>query len=106
MSLSSAKMKISNPGKAEVLGLTTGWKQALRALQYRNYRLYFGGQGISLFGTWMQRIAMSWLVYRLTDSAFMLGLIGFAGSIPSFIFGPLTGVMADLSTISNPIDGT
>ncbi len=72
-----------------------GWRRMLRALQYRNYRLYFGGQGISLIGTWMQRIAMSWLVYRLTDSAFMLGLIGFAGSIPSFIFGPLAGVLAD-----------
>ncbi len=88
-------MKISNQEKAEELGAITGWKRALRALRYRNYRLYFGGQGISLIGTWMQRIAMSWLVYRLTDSAFMLGLIGFAGSIPSFIFGPLAGVLAD-----------
>jgi MFS family permease len=91
----SAEMKISQQGKAEELGVTTGWKRALRALQYRNYRLYFGGQGISLIGTWMQRIAMSWLVYRLTNSAFMLGLIGFAGSIPSFIFGPIAGVLAD-----------
>ena len=88
-------MKISQLGKTEELGVTTGWKRALRALQYRNYRLYFGGQGISLIGTWMQRIAMSWLVYRLTDSAFMLGLIGFAGSLPSLIFGPLAGVLAD-----------
>lgn len=90
-----SQMKMSQLGKAEEVGVTIGWKRALRALQYRNYRLYFGGQGISLVGTWMQRIAMSWLVYRLTDSAFMLGLIGFAGSIPSFIFGPLAGVLAD-----------
>ena len=93
--LLSAKMEKVRPGKVEKLGVATGWKRTLRALQYRNYRLYFGGQGISLVGTWMQRVAMSWLVYRLTDSAFMLGLIGFAGSIPSFIFGPLAGVLAD-----------
>ena len=74
---------------------TTGWKRTIRALQSRNYRLYFGGQGISLIGTWMQRIAMSWLVYRLTDSAFMLGLIGFASSVPSFVLGPLAGVLSD-----------
>lgn len=93
--LLSAKMKNSRLGKVKELGVATGWKRAIRALQYRNYRLYFGGQGISLVGTWMQRIAMSWLVYRLTDSAFMLGLIGFVGSIPSFMFGPLAGVLAD-----------
>ncbi len=89
------KMKTSQPGKTHELGVFIGWNRTLRAFQSRNYSLYFGGQGISLIGTWMQRIAMSWLVYRLTDSAFMLGLIGFAGSIPSFIFGPLAGVAAD-----------
>lgn len=72
-----------------------GWRRMARALRYRNYRLYFGGQGISLIGTWMQRIAMSWLVFRLTDSAFMLGAIGFAGSLPSFLMGPFAGVLAD-----------
>lgn len=66
-----------------------------RALHYKNYRLFFGGQGVSLVGTWMQQIAMSWLVYRLTDSAFLLGLIGFAGQIPTFLLAPVAGVFAD-----------
>jgi len=67
----------------------------IRALHYRNYRLFFSGQGISLVGTWMQQIAISWLVYRLTDSAFLLGLIGFAGQIPTFLLAPVAGVFAD-----------
>ena len=50
----------------------------LRAFAYRNYRLFFGGQSVSLVGTWMQQVAMSWLVYRLTGSAFLLGVVGFA----------------------------
>ena len=66
-----------------------------RALYSRNYRLFFGGQGISLIGTWMQQIAMSWLVYRLTNSAFFLGLIGFSSQICSFIFSPFAGVLSD-----------
>ncbi|HSB07305.1 MAG TPA: MFS transporter [Thermodesulfobacteriota bacterium] len=65
------------------------------ALQYRNYRLFFGGQGVSLIGTWMQRIAMSWLVYRLTNSAFLLGLVGFTSQIPLFLLTPFAGVLAD-----------
>lgn len=68
---------------------------AARSLRYRNFRLYFTGQGISLIGTWMHRIAMSWLVYRLTGSAFMLGLVGFAGRIPTLLLAPLAGVAAD-----------
>lgn len=66
-----------------------------RALQYRNYRLFFTGQGISLIGTWMQQIALSWLVYRLTDSVFMLGMVTFANQIPAFVLGPFAGVAAD-----------
>jgi hypothetical protein len=50
-----------------------------RALRSRNYRLFFAGQGVSLIGTWITRIAASWLVYRLTESAFLLGLVGFFG---------------------------
>ena len=65
------------------------------ALRYRNYRLFFGGQGVSLIGTWMQRIAMSWLVYRLTNSAFLLGLVGFTSQIPLFLLTPFAGVLAD-----------
>lgn len=62
------------------------------ALRSRNYRLFFAGQLVSLIGTWMQQIAMSWLAYRLTDSAAMLGLMGFAGQIPILLFGTLAGV--------------
>jgi MFS family permease len=66
-----------------------------RALRYRNYRLYFFGQGISLIGTWLTRVATGWLVYRLTDSAFLLGVVGFSGQIPIFLLSPLSGVLAD-----------
>ena len=66
-----------------------------RALGHRNYRLFFCGQIISLIGTWMQSIAQAWLVYRLTKSPFLLGLVGFAGQIPVFLFAPLGGLFAD-----------
>jgi MFS family permease len=65
------------------------------ALRHRNYRLFFCGQGISLIGTWMQKIAVSWLVYRMTNSVFMLGIVGFVGQIPTFIVAPFGGVIAD-----------
>jgi len=68
---------------------------AVRALRARNYRLFFGGQSISLIGTWMTRIATSWLVYRLTGSAVLLGVVGFASQIPSFLLGPIAGVLVD-----------
>jgi len=67
----------------------------LRAFRYRNYRLFFGGQSISLVGTWMQQIAMSWLVYRMTGSVFLLGVVGFASQIPVSILAPFAGVLAD-----------
>ncbi len=70
-------------------------KHILRALRYRNYRLFFCGQMISLVGTWMQYLAMSWLVYRLTNSAFALGVIGFASQITTFFISPFSGVWAD-----------
>ncbi|MDB5261675.1 MAG: transporter [Adhaeribacter sp.] len=69
--------------------------EMFRALQYPNYRLFFMGQGVSLIGTWMQQIAMSWLVYRLTDSVFLLGVLGFASQVPSFLIGPFAGVVSD-----------
>src|SRR5512137_238405 len=72
-----------------------GLRLIFRALYSRNYRLFFGGQGISLIGTWMQQIAMSWLVYRLTDSAFLLGLIGFTSQVPVFVLTSFAGVFAD-----------
>src|ERR1700722_13742053 len=66
-----------------------------RALRHRNYRHFFGGQGTSLIGTWLTRVAMSWLVYRLTHSAFLLGVVGFASQIPTFLVAPLAGVLID-----------
>ena len=71
------------------------WKFAVRALRYRNYRLFFGGQSVSLIGTWMTRIATSWLVYRLTHSAFLLGVAGFSLQIPILLLGPFAGVWVD-----------
>jgi MFS family permease len=67
----------------------------LRALESRNFRLFFIGQSVSLVGTWMQQVAISWLIYRLTGSAVLLGVVSFAGQIPSFLFSPLAGVFAD-----------
>ncbi len=68
-----------------------------RALAHRNYRLFFVGQGVSLIGTWMTRIATGWLVFRLSgpDSAFLLGLVGFAGQVPTFFLAPLAGALVD-----------
>ncbi len=68
---------------------------AFRSLKHGNYRLFFAGQGISLIGTWMQQLAMSWLVYRMTHSALLLGIVGFSGMIPSFLLAPFAGVLAD-----------
>ena len=72
-----------------------GLRLIFRALSHRNYRLFFGGQGISLIGTWMQQIAMSWLAYRLTGSALLLGVVGFTSRIPTFLLASLAGVLAD-----------
>ncbi len=68
---------------------------ALRAFRYRNFRLYFFGQSMSLLGTWIQQVAMSWLVYRMTGSAFLLGVTAFASQAPVLIFAPLGGLWAD-----------
>ena len=64
-----------------------------RALRSRNYRLFFSGQGVSLVGTWITRIATSWLVYRLTGSELLLGVVGFCGQIPTLVLAPFTGVL-------------
>jgi MFS family permease len=66
-----------------------------RSFHHRNYRLFFSGQLVSLIGTWMQMVAQSWLVYRLTGSAALLGLVGFAGQIPIMLFSPIGGAVAD-----------
>lgn len=70
-------------------------RHLLRALRSRNYRLFVAGQGISLVGTWMQGVAMSWLVYRLTGSAMLLGVVGFVSQIPTLFISPVAGVLAD-----------
>jgi MFS family permease len=67
----------------------------LRALGSRNYRLFFGGQSVSLVGTWITRIATSWLVYRLTGSELLLGVVGFCGQIPTLVLAPFAGVLVD-----------
>lgn len=67
----------------------------VRALRHRNYRLFFGGQSLSLVGTWITRVATSWLVYRLTGSEFLLGVVAFAGQIPLLLLAPIGGVIGD-----------
>jgi MFS family permease len=72
-----------------------GLKLIFRALAHKNYRLFFGGQSISLIGTWMQQIAINWLIFRLTHSAFLLGVVGFTSRIPTFLLASFAGVLAD-----------
>src|SRR5579863_9037173 len=74
---------------------TSRWRVMFRALQHRNFQLFFGGQLISLIGTWMDTVAEAWLVYRLTHSSLLLGITAFAGQIPVFLLAPLGGVVAD-----------
>jgi len=75
--------------------INTGVSHAWRALRHRNFRLFFGGQSISLIGSWMTLVATRWLVYRLTGSALLLGTVGFVGQIPSFLLAPFAGVWMD-----------
>ena len=77
------------------MNFSSGINTIFRSLRYRNYRLFFGGQSISLIGTWMQRIALPWLVYHVTDSALLLGVVSFAGQIPTFLIAPFAGVITD-----------
>ncbi|HZU33451.1 MAG TPA: MFS transporter, partial [Candidatus Angelobacter sp.] len=71
------------------------FSHAWRALRHRNFKLFFFGQSISVIGTWMTRLATSWLVYRLTHSALLLGVVSFAGQIVSFLLGPFAGVWVE-----------
>jgi len=94
------RLESENPPANSTPGTTSRahgatWKFALRALRSRNYRLFFTGQTVSLIGTWMTQIATSWLVYRLTGSAWLLGIVGFASRIPTFFLGPFAGVWVD-----------
>ena len=82
------------------------WQAAGRALRHRNFQLFFSGQLISLIGTWMQTVAQSWLVYRLTGSGLLLGSVGFASQIPVFLIAPLGGITADRSNRQRVVIGT
>lgn len=83
-----------------------GLRKAFRSLKYRNYRLFFTGQAVSLIGTWMQQVAVSWLVYRLTGSAIMLGTVAFCAQIPAFLLSPFTGALGDRWNRRNILLGT
>jgi len=83
------------PGEEKQASARRDYSHAWRALRHRNFRLFFGGQSISLIGTWMTRIATAWLVYRLTKSALLLGTVSFAGQIPTFLLAPFAGVLVD-----------
>jgi len=93
-------------GEAESPARGPRWQVGLRALRHRNFQLFFSGQLISLIGTWMQTVAQSWLVYRLTHSALLLGSVGFASQIPVFLFAPLGGITADRFNRRNVVIGT
>ncbi len=82
------------------------WQAAGRALRHRNFQLFFSGQLISLIGTWMQTVAQSWLVYRLTGSGLKLGAVGFASQIPVFLIAPIGGIVADRSNRKHVVIGT
>src|SRR5258706_7531006 len=87
-------------------GRGSRWQTASRALRHRNFQLFFSGQLISLVGTWMQSVAQSWLVYRLTGSALLLVLVGFASQIPVFLFAPVGGIVADRYNRQKVVIGT
>ena len=84
-----------NDASAKTAPGRSGMAFMFRALGHRNYKLFFSGQSVSMIGTWMTRIATSWIVYRLTGSALLLGVVGFAGQIPSFLLAPFAGVIVD-----------
>jgi MFS family permease len=88
-------MSPSHPESRPQRGPSHDWRFIVRALRARNFRLFFSGQSVSLIGTWMTRLATAWLVYRLTRSAFLLGLVSFAGQIPMFFLAPVAGVLVD-----------
>ena len=86
-------MTVENQQKAPTE--SKGFSHAWRALRHRNFRLFVSGQVVSMIGTWMTRVALAWLVYRLTKSPWMLGSIGFANQSPSFLLAPVAGVVVD-----------
>ncbi len=101
-------MRAPNPAQSENTVKKSGISlpATLRALKHRNFQLFFGGQLISLIGTWMQNVAQSWLVYRLTGSSLLLGSVSFAGQIPVFLTAPLGGIVADRYNRHRVVIGT
>src|SRR5262249_50885633 len=98
LTVSDSKTSKKDSGSADrepPASRTLNWQAAGRALRHRNFQLFFGGQLISLVGTWMQTAAQSWLVYKLTGLGLKLGAVGFASQIPVFLFAPLGGITAD-----------
>jgi MFS family permease len=75
--------------------ITSGLWSMVRAFRHRNFRLYFGGQSVSLIGTWVQQIALGWTIYELTHSSLLLGVVSFAGQLPLFVVTPFAGVLVD-----------
>src|SRR5205085_4132348 len=98
----SAVRSSSSVREDEVEGFSATW----RALRHRNFQLFFGGQLISLIGTWMQNVAQSWLVYRLTGSSVLLGLVSFSGQIPVLLFSIVGGIAADRFSRRHVVIGT
>jgi MFS family permease len=96
----------SASGESAADSITPRWQAAGRALRHRNFQLFFSGQLVSLVGTWMQTVAQSWLVYRLTGSGLKLGAVGFASQIPVFLFAPIGGIVADRSNRRHVVIGT
>src|SRR5438067_9379921 len=90
-----SRSRMATSGQDNVKESARGVAFMLRALSHRNYKLFFSGQSISLIGTWLTRIATSWLVYRLTGSELLLGVVGFAGQVPMLILTPFSGVFVD-----------
>ena len=86
---------VTDEGGAKDTASAPKWATTLRALRHRNFQLFFGGQLISLTGTWMQSVAQAWLVYSMTKSALLLGSVGFASQIPVFLIAPFGGITAD-----------
>jgi MFS family permease len=94
-----------NPSNAKLKDRSR-YQDIVRALHHRNFQLFFSGQMISVIGTWMQNVAQSWLVYRLTGSALLLGVVGFAGQIPVSLLAPLGGLVADRWNRHHVVIGT
>ncbi|MBI4539478.1 MAG: MFS transporter [Gemmatimonadetes bacterium] len=94
-SSSKRRARGAGPSSTGAPTLLTRVRFAVRALRHRNLRLFFSGQGISLVGTWMQQVAMSWLVYRLTGSSLLLGVIAFWSQFPALLLAPVAGALAD-----------